>query len=260
MDENNNMENEVMQILTQDEVKKMSIVERTLGVFTSPFKVMENVKRYPTIVAPLIVVFILAFIVAVISIKLQPLSRDYISNLSIQRYGVDMMANQQTQAMLNGEIDLQKILITIPSLVMVLLNLLISTLFSWLVIKIFRGTSKFESVLSVMLHADIVFYVGTILSTVVQVLLATPISIFSFAVLMPHGDMTMYIYNLLSVISIFTIWKTLILTIGFKITNDFSKEKSIAIFFINLLIPALLTALITSSTFLFLDAAFSKMK
>ena len=217
------------------EVLKMSAVSRLISVFVSPGELMQNIKSYPVILAPLIICIIIGAASIPFSRQWTELYMQELSHISIEMYGIDLSGWSELQAAdLYGDTNVAGIMdaITIGGLILgvvfgPLIVSLISALGLWILSKILKGSSTFGQLFSAIMHIYIIYVLGAFVVYGLTVMTGNFIDMTSLAsIVMPAGNISMPIFNVLSAISVFSVWTAILTFIAVKVLNDFSGLKA----------------------------------
>jgi len=225
-------ENEITRVV-EPEALKMPIVPRILGIFTSPGEVFQNIKVHPVILPPLLVAIIIGLITAPFGAQMTSITNQELSHISIERYGFDAfgfatLVDEYGESPLDALMDTLGVASFVLSAVFTpLLSAAIAAVGLFVLSKIARGTAKIGQLFSMYLHVYVVTALGGLIATVIMMSTGNFLDLTSLAaVLMPHGRIDMVSFNILSAISIFSIWVTILTYIGVKILNEFSAVKA----------------------------------
>ncbi len=232
--------------VSQQQPNEMGFIEKLIGIFVNPVKVFKDIKNNPKILMPFIFVSILTIIVAYISMPLTELTQEKLSMLTLERYGVDLMQEQDT----SGAISRWSILLA-P--VGVLVGWLIGSFFLWIMCKILRGKANMKQVLSLNIHVMMLTTIGTLIAAPFGLFLNTDVSVFSLAILFPNGTMESFGYNMLYTLNLLGIWGTIITAMGLAVINEFSNTKGYIASIIIYVLSILLAAASLTSTFWMYD-------
>lgn len=243
--------NELYRIV-EDDTKKMGFFERLIGIFISPVKVMQNIRDFHVYWQPLLILFLLSIPLSYLATKISPIQMAENSLISLERYGVDYF-NAATQ--ISSQFQIVTFVIAIITMIVTFtITALIASVLMVLVTKIFKGTAKFAQYYSMYLHVYIITSLCSIVLYLINIQLGSTLNIMSLAALfMPTGNITMPVFNILSAVSLITIWETIILIIGVRELNGFSTAKAVTVEIIVLVISLAAGVAMASSTFLWLD-------
>ena len=246
--------------MVEPEVIKMGVVQRAISIFAAPEALMRNVKAYPVILVPFLLSVIIGFIAFIPSQAVQDITTQEMSIISIERYGVDLF-NFSALADEYGDIDTGNVLDVLTMvtagasiIIMPFLISFIAALVLFILSKIARGQSRFGQLFSMYMHVYVIMALGGLAVSFLISMTGRFLDVTSLAaVVMPNGRIDMFSFNLLSGISVFNIWATVITFIGLKIINEFSAIKAGVIAVIALLLSISITAAIMTSTWWLMD-------
>lgn len=224
---------------------KFNGIQKTIGIFFSPIKTIEDIQKKQHIFFGIIVTAILILISSVVSLKVAPIYFEDISQVLIDKYGLGFfkyMSEAQKAVFANTSITTFAITFVI-SFVAVLFQYAFLSGIVLLVFKIFKGNTNFKIIFSSLMYINIVVTVVGLILMALQYTLKTSLNIFSLAaIFMPNGNFTSLLYNFLSSINISTIWGGLLLSIlCFKVEN-LTKTKAIIIAVIFIIVSISMTA------------------
>ena len=224
--------NEMNEHVEQD-VAKMPVASRIVGIFASPSEVFENVKLHPVIMVPLLCAILIGLITAPFGAQMTAVTNQELSHISIERYGFDVfgfaaLVDEYGDSPMDSFVDIMGMVgFVISAFFKPLLTAAIAALGLFVLSKIARGKAKIGQLFSMYLHIYVVAAVGALISTLLMMTSGNFLDLTSLAaVLMPHGRIDMVSFNILSAISIFSIWVAVLTFIGLKILNEFSSVKA----------------------------------
>jgi len=253
---------EALTRMVEPDAPKMGAVQRVINIFISPGELMQNIKLYPVVLVPFIVSVIIGLASLPVVGQVQDIMMQELSNISIERYGFDMMGFAG-QADIYGDLDMDAIM-DATTMVMgiagaVFTPLIIGFLAAlglWILSKICKGGATLGQMFSMQMHIYIFVAVASLISSFLMVSTGRFLDMTSLAaVMMPDGNISMVMFNVLSAISIFNIWTVILNFVGVKIINGFSNVKAGVIAFVYFLATTVIYVGITMSTFFFWDMA-----
>ena len=241
-------------------VQNMTPIQRVVSLFASPGKLMENIKEHPVILAPFIIAVVLSLISIPLSAPFTIMVGEEINRLMIERMlelGID--ASEFIAATAGGYYGdapnaFGGMNIGFVSLINAAAGPVIASAISaagyWILTKIFRGRATFSQYFSMYMHLMILTGALGLITFSAAIAIGRPVDITSLAALiMPHGNMSMLSFNILSVISLASIWSAVLTFVGIKTFNDFGNGKSIAIASIMLVLAVALAAVMMTMPF-----------
>lgn len=267
MDENFNGGHEELTRTIEPEVIRMGLFARVIGIFISPGDLMRNIKAYPVAWVPLLLIVLVSLLTMPFTLAIQDLMNRELSYISIERYGFDLTDIGGMGVDFYGEGDLAALtnaVVTVGTVVGVVvvtpIVCFLAALGLWILCKIFRGSATLVQMFSMYLHIYVLATVGGLISAWLMSATGNFLDMTSLAaVLMPTGNITQLPFNILSAISIFTIWSTVLTYIGVKIINDFSDVKAGVIAFISFVASVVIYAGTMMSTFIIWDLTMNMM-
>lgn len=217
-----------IEYVIEDDTKPMNLIQRIVNVFLSPGKLMENLNKYPKMLAPLVVFLVLGVAMAAIYPRVTQIALEEQSLLMTERYGTDILSSGT--AALNefgGIIDAATAAGAIFSAMtgpyisgfFAAVGLLILSL-------IFRVKSKFTQYYSMYVHIAMVTTVFTLVSTIFMIITNSSIDVLSLGMLMPGGNTLNVTYMALSAISVANIWQAVLVCIGLKAFTGCTTNKA----------------------------------
>lgn len=233
-DQNQNYDqhHEELTRVVEPEVHKMGAVQRIINLFVSPSELMQNIKVYPVILIPLIVSMAIGLISVPLTSQIMPIVQQELSIISIDRYGIDLM-NLGAQGDIYGDFNVEEmdtflmISSVIGAIITPLIISFILALGMLVLSKIARGDATFGQLLSMYMHIYIIIILGELIVSGLMVTTGNFLNMTSLAaVFMPQGNIAMVSFNVLSSISIFTVWVAVLTFIGVKILNQFGNIKA----------------------------------
>ncbi len=202
--------------------------KRLLWIFTSPGRLMTALSEKPKV---LICMIIGALAMDIKYIVRMPLYKDMLRQAALaqaqsglyEAYGIEM-----TPQMIEESLPTSMIagLIAGP-LTVILINFLLVALIFFAILKLMGGQGKFKAYLSVMVHANMIMVLYTLLvipiSYVTGSLHETP-TLTSLATLLSSDQAGTLVYSILSAIDVFAIWYYMVLAIGFAAVSKLKKK------------------------------------
>jgi len=231
-DQMNEQHHEELTRVVAPGARKMSIVQRIISIFIAPGELMHNIKAHPVVLAPLILCIAIGLLSMPVTLQGQDLLNRELSNISIERYGIDLMnlaagANEYGDD-LTGALGVVTLVTTIAATIIgPALISFITALVLLVLSKILRGQAKLGQLFSMYLHVYVLSLIGSLISISLMVMTDNYLDMTSLAaIIMPDGNISMFSFNVLSGISVFIIWATILTYLGVKIINDFSGVKA----------------------------------
>jgi hypothetical protein len=257
------VENNEIFTVVEEEVQKMGFFQRLISLFTSPVRLMQNIKNYPVIAPMLFLVMALSLLTMPFINRITEITSDIMSEIMLMRYGQDFLtfmdsaqsaANTQSASAITIITTVLAIIIAYPILCFAkALVLLIITKFA-------RGGAKYAQYASLYAHVLIITVVGALISTPIMAAMGTLLDISSLAaVFMPAGNFSQMSYNLLSSITLFSVLEAVLLVFGVKVINDFSNKKAIIVVSIMFTLSVLFTTIIAGSSLFFMDMSYKAL-
>lgn len=217
-----------IQVHNMDEkvtAKRPGFLRRLLWLFVSPGKLMAALAEKPRVLFWLIFAGIAAILPYIIRM---PMYKDYLrasmlaSSDYLGSFGIEM-----TPEMIEASLPASVVTGLVGASLGTYGGLLVMALIFFAILKIMGGQGKYKAYLSVMVHANII--------SVLYYLMLIPISgvtgsfhqldpLTSLAVLADPAGMNPYLYGLLYGIDILSIWRYVIMAIGFTEVSKLKKK------------------------------------
>ena len=242
--------------IIEEEVFPLKFFDRILGIFFSPVKVMKNIKEYPKIGAALFVALVFAGLGGVYAVDIANIALEEQSMIYIERYGPDYMSLTEAAQEYTSNETLTTITTVATLLITPFVMAFVLSLLLLLITKIFRGEARFTQYFSMFFHIYILTNLIGLIPTVFMVMNQSSVNILSLAVLMPGGNITMPLYNLLASVHVQGVIEALLILAGVKVFNEWKLPKSFAVTFINYVIVVAAAVLIQYASILVMDWSF----
>lgn len=227
-----------------EEKKKTNGLNNIKNLIIAPKRLYKDLKESPSILFPIMILFVLTIINGFLTQKAIISSPEFIGQQLAEATGNSSLIDIYVQGASMVSTNTITIIIgLVVASITIIFTLILRTVFILLMSKLFGGEANFKQVLSVSSYNSIITYFFAILSTLIMVLLNTYINVFSLsAVLMPNGNSFDTTYILISMISIPSIYYFILNVIGLKEINNFEKNfKSIIISVILFIIPVIIS-------------------
>ncbi len=224
--ENLGTENEMYRIVVED-TKPMGFISRFVSLFVSPTKLMQNISLYQKFLQPMVILALIAIAMMPFTSKLEQVVYAEQSIIFVERFGSDFLNFSQMPSSIETLGTAYYLITFVGGLIGFVIAILYMTIVLKILTAFFRGTAKFKQYFSMISHTAIISSIGGLISTIVSVAISSTLNVTSLAaVFMPNGNFTMIEYNFLSAITIFSIWEFVLIFIGVKEINGFSKVKA----------------------------------
>ena len=211
---------------------KMGILQRIIKLFVSPIELMHSIKISPVVWQPLLLALALGLSVIPFSDQLMNIASRELTNWSIERHGVDLVGQPIQTDIYGDDADnatdvFAVVTFVVSSFLSPLAGSFFATLLLWLISKIAKGKASFGQLFSMYMHIWIIRLVGTFVVSGLIVATDNFLDLTSLAaVFMPQGNSSMIAFNVLSSISIFSVWFAILAFLGIKVINEFSNIKA----------------------------------
>lgn len=209
------------------ESQPRSLIDRIVGVFTSPRATMENIVAFPTWLPPLILIAVVSA-VAAFSLK------DVIIDTQLEKMQSD--PNMTAEQLEKITPVLEK---SVP-ITTVAMGLLGTPLFYAIAAGvllfvgnfILGGSASFKTLFSVISWSGLINVIGAAVNTPVMISRGVMEGAASLAVLMPPDESKSLLYFFLTQIDLFMIWWLLVVGFGFAAAYKFTTKKSMTTVFV----------------------------
>jgi hypothetical protein len=210
-----------------EDVKELGAIERIIGVFISPKKVMKWLAKNPKILLPILISIIVPLITLVLNYS--SFKEALMTAIESELASMGEVLTPENK----GAIELFVVIGSIVGAVgTVLLDLLTISLILWGIIKIFKGKGDLTHYISIVSHAGLISLLVFVVISVVSSIRGEfnlDVSITSLAPVLPARWEDTFIYGVLSNIEIFNIWQYFVIAIGTSEVSCLGKGKSYAI-------------------------------
>ena len=215
-----------------ERIEQPGFLKRLWWVFTSPGKLMAALSEKPRVLFWMIVG---AIVMDIKYLVRMPLFKDMLRSQALaqaqsgmyESFGIEMTP-EMVEASLPSSINIGLISI-VPSFI---IGFLLSALIFFAILKIMGGQGKFKAYLSVVVHANIILVLYTLLvipiSYITGSLHETP-TLTSLATLLSPDQAGTTLFSILSAIDVFKIWYYAVLAIGFATVSKLKKKHVYAI-------------------------------
>lgn len=212
-------------VLTTTE--EMNFFQRWFGIYFSPSKSYQSLDRKPDWVIPLLV---LAIFLAVASVFMLPAIKEAQIQAVMERQG--MSYEQAAEAMAKTE-GYMKVVTPISTFVSIfVMAFLISGIFFLVNNYMFGGDAPYKKILSVFAYTTFAIDIVATLVKLPLIVAKNSLDVHTGLAAFLSPDMKdQFIYRLFSKVDFFTIWKLILLGIGFSVVCRFSRNKSYGIVF-----------------------------
>lgn len=207
-------------------VHEPSLIEKVVGVFTSPRQTFEAIAERPSWLIPYILVCVIGF-------GSFYLTRDVVLNTQIERIQnnpnlsqeqIDTIVERMERSSTGTGIIWQ--VVSIPVVTLVVFAIVAGVLmFGGNVVL--GGAARFKQLFSIYAWSSLISALSAIVKT--PLILATgSISVgTSLAVFMPADSYTTFLYNFLAKFDVFSIWQLIVVTIGISVLYRFTMRRSL---------------------------------
>lgn len=210
------------------------LVSRAIGVMTAPEETFRVVTQFPR---PAGILFVICLVLALATglPQFTEKGREAAVNMQIQqmeRTGREVTPEMRTQmetfGHYNGYITIVSIFAIVP-----VLSVVFSALYWALFNTVLGGTATFKQVMGIVTHAQVIGALGAVISAPVMYIqgIASMAGPFNLGALVPMLEPTSAVFRVLTNVSFFTVWQTVVSAIGLGVLYR-RKATPIAIFLV----------------------------
>ena len=252
------MEDDITTVV-EEETFPLKFFDRILGIFFSPGKVMSNVKEYPRIGAAAFAALAFAGVGGLYAKRIAEIALEEQSMIYLERYGPNYLdLTGAVQAYASNET-----LSTVTTIGTILLTPFIAAFLAalalFIITKVFRGFARFGQYYAMFFNIYIVTNLLSLVPTVFMVMNDSALNVLSLGFLMPDGDMTVPLYNLLTSIHLIGLWEAVLVLIGVKVMNEWKFPKAFAVAVLYFAVSVCFTAAVQIGSLMLTDWSFGMM-
>jgi len=206
---------------------KFGLFRRAYATFFSPYRLMCNVRQHPAIIPPMILIVLLSMAEWPLEAALQ--NPYFFRGFSTADARIVLLMIARTSMRSSISVIFVACLDALLLLILVLAN---------------HGNATYLRLYSAKLHVWVVqMFIGLIIYTIIHLTGSSRFPLSLAALLVPDGDLSMFGYNVLLLLSPFTLWTAALVYFGVKALNDdFGPARCIAVTALNVAISAMLAA------------------
>lgn len=219
MTENLNQNNN--EIVNEDvnETRPFTWWERLKYVFTNPVKLFDNLREYPKVLFPILLVSIGMMLLILLRLDSY---REFLSSKMMEQLAKQGTEIPNLEGLVNTQVYISVIAMAVtPIVVWVFKSFLTNGLAS-----VFGGDGKFKNAFSVISHAFIPVLLGQVIVTIISLIIGKFEVLINFAVILPESMTGGLLYGILSQIDIFVIWYQILAIIGISQVYGIPRKKS----------------------------------
>jgi len=202
---------------------EMGLIQRIIGIFTSPGQAFESIRTKPNWLVPTILIIAIALAsVAVLSpvLKKEQMTRqqEMMEKRGMSQEQIDM-AVEQGQKWMSYTLY--------PSVIIwTLISFLVGAAV-WLFVSntILGGQSAYKQMFAVTAYSSLIDVLGGLIKMPIMLSKETANVHFSIATFMSESAKDTFLYKLLSHFELFTIWSIIVLCIGIAVVGRFKVDK-----------------------------------
>ncbi len=204
---------EIVDFVEELPQRELSSISRLINTFIEPSKTMKDIIAKPTILFPIIVLFILATLSTIITSEL-------IREASIQ--GMIDGGVTPTDALVNMSVYFA---IGFAGIAATLITFLSAAIIHGLSL-LMQGRATFKTTISVIFHSTYISLIGMFILSFVQYTTNNMFISFSPAMFLAEDKFGSATHMILASLDIFNIWYIVVAIIGISITHKISKIKA----------------------------------
>ncbi|MCK4965388.1 YIP1 family protein [bacterium] len=211
----------------QVDEQESGVLDRIMGIFTSPRKTFQDINIKPTWAVPLILYVITIIIISVVNIDIIKLDQARI----LETKDMPQEQLEKIQAMSGSPV-----MAYIQLIAQVIGIVGITILFAAVLLgmsKMLKGNANFKKIFSIVTWSSLIAIIGAYVKMILIALKGTAYGVttsLSLFLPMPEiGQKPSFLFSILSQIDPFTIWQLGVLIIGLSVVNNFTTKKSFVI-------------------------------
>lgn len=205
------------------ETKKMGVIGKITGVFSSPRETFEAINQKPTWLVPFLLVVITVIV-------MQYAAMDIAMNDQIAKYDAKGLTAQAEATRQQADSPFKFIGLIFVPLGTLAVWAIFAGIFLFTGNTIMGGEAKFKNIFSLLAWSSLIGIVGGALKTFLIVSKGTAIGVStSLAALLPTPELSegpSIFYRVFSRFEIFSIWSLVLWIIGFSVIYNFTTKKS----------------------------------
>lgn len=201
----------------QTKSPEMSLIQRIIGVFTSPSATFQAIREKPNWIVPLIILL-------VISIASGMLLRSVIvqEQMTKQQEMLEkrgMSQEQIDEAMSRGEGWMRTMFY--PSIILALIVITLLTSGIWLLVSntVLGGSAKYSQLLGVVVYRGFIDTVGGLIKLPIMLSKGTMNVHFSLATFLSDDKSGTFLYKILQKVEVFNVWSIAVLCLGIAVMS-----------------------------------------
>lgn len=220
--------------VVEPEVIKMTATQRIAALFTAPTELMKNVKAYPVVLVPFLIVFVLGIISIFPMMPVTDMINEEMANILMERFP-EAAVHLTPAGDYYGDFVVPEAFINAVMIVSFAVNAALTPLFTvfittlgiLIISKIMRGKATFVQTFSMYMHVYVITAVGILVVYLLMMLTGSIVDMTSLAAVLPMDvRIDDPLFGVLSGVAVFPIWATIITFIGVKAINEFCNTKA----------------------------------
>lgn len=216
-----------LQSTIEKPIVKMKSLQKTLNVFLSPAGVFENIRMYPDWIFPLLVMIVISIVIAFSTHDLQyKLQTEAILNNEL----IPEETKDKVLEDLENKSPMRRNIETILGSTIAIGAAYVISAAALLVFGnfILGGVATFKQVFSMFSWGSMIGIVESLVKLPLMLSKGSLMVYTSLALLMDDAESKSIMFQILNLFDVFSIWKIIVLSIGFSVIYRFSKGKSYA--------------------------------
>jgi hypothetical protein len=211
---------------------------RLLSIFVAPATLFEDLRERPSWLVPFLILIVVAAVASVLTRLLLP--TDVWLDVMRQQLpgGVEMSQEQMAVAMTTMRSPVNVALNALGAILISGGGATLATLFFWALFSILGGKISFTRSFAVVSYSSLIKVLGMVMIVILTLILQR-LDIQTSLALLPALKPNTYLYRLAAQIDFFTVWRVIIMGLGFSVVADVPKVKS----YLSVIIPWILLSL-----------------
>jgi len=231
-------------LTNQEAIPAMTAVERTVNVFNAPEKAFIDINRYPTWLFPLMLILVSSLAFMYVTHDLQASFQKKII-MDSERF-TEEQKDQILEGMDNPSFLREYVVPMVGvSVTVFAIPAILAGIFMLFGNFVFGGAATYKNIFSVTAWAGLIGIVEMIVKVPLMLAKETMEVYTSLAVLMDASLSKTWLFQLLNIVDIFTIWKIIVFGLAFSVVFKLSKNKSYATLSVLYVVFAVISIILT---------------
>lgn len=211
---------------------------RLLSVFVAPNELFTDLRERPRWLVPFLILIVAAAVASVLPRLLLP--TDVLLDAMRRQFpaSVEMSKEQMAAVMTTMRSPVSIALNAIGGILVSGGGAILATLFFWALFSILGGKISFTRSFAVVSYSSLIKVAGMVLIVALRLILQR-LNIQTSLALIPALQANTYLYRLAAQIDFFTVWRVIIMGLGFSVVANVPRVKS----YLSVIIPWILLSL-----------------